>query len=155
MHDRHTPALAAPFAALMLLAGCATPSLRPSPPPSEKERLADELISLSPPAAMFARLSDPHAAVYVTPQRREQAHANFMSNVDAAALDDIVRRALLRHFTEEELRALVAFCRTPEGRDCLAKSGAFAAEVVPACAHEAAKAWGKTAIEASRGRLLP
>jgi len=149
------PETSALLLSLLLLAGCAsTTAVRQKPPLSEKEKLADALLAIEPPVVMFAQLSDPHAAPYASPQRREQAHASFMRNVDDAAVDEIIRRALLRHFTEEELRALVAFYSTPEGRACMAKTAAFAAEVVPACAHEAAKAWGRTAVEAGRGRLL-
>jgi len=122
---------------------------------SAKERYADELLTIVPPTILFAQLSDPYAHSYGTPQQQEKAHANFMRNVDTDALDQILRNALLKHFTEEDLKALAAFYSTPEGRDCMAKVAPFAAEVVPACAHEAAKAFRKTAIEASSGLLIP
>lgn len=139
--------------ALLMLSSCTTV---PQPQPrSEKERCADELLAIVPPHVMFWQLSDPHAHVFGTPQRQELAHANFMRNVDAEAVDTIIRKALLKYFTAEELKALVAFYSTPEGRSCMTKIAPFAAEVVPACAHEAAKAYGKTAVDAGLGRLLP
>jgi len=123
--------------------------------PSAKERLADELLSIVPPAVMFGELAEPHAAKYGPAHLRDKAHANFMRNVDEAALADIIRGALVRRFSEEELRALLTFCSTPEGRSCLTKVAPFAAEVLPACMHEAARAYGKTAVDASRGLLRP
>ena len=141
------------FVALLGLSACTTvPAAKPLSP---KEQYANELLDIVPPSVMFSQLSEPHASVYVTPQKHEMAHTNFMRNVDVDALDAIIRKALLKHFTEEELKALAAFYSTPEGRACMAKIAPFAAEVVPACAHEATKAFRKTAIDAASGLLLP
>lgn len=143
-----------PFLALLLFCGCAS-APAPKSAVSAKERYADELMAVVPPEAMFSQLSGTYAQSYALPGKQEKAHANFMRNVDRASLDAIVRNALLKHFTEEELKALAAFCTTPEGRACMAKVAPFAAEVVPACAHEAAKAYRRTAVESARGLLLP
>jgi hypothetical protein len=78
-----------------------------------------------------------------------------MRNVDTAELRRIIRQALLAHFTEDELKALAAFYTTPEGRACMAKTAAFAADVVPACAHAATQAFRKTATDSARGLLWP
>lgn len=139
---------------LLLLSGCASTSSSEKGV-SAKERYADELMAIVPPEVMFSQLSELDAHSYALPGRAEKAHANFMRNVDRNALDAIIRSALLRHFSEAELKALAAFYSTPEGRACMAKVAPFAAEVVPACAHEAAKALGKTAIDSARGLLLP
>ena len=143
-----------PFLALLLLCGCA--STAPTEKKvSAKERYADELMAIVPPEVMFAQMSELEAQSYALPGKAEKAHANFMRNVDRNALDAIIRSALLKHFSESELKALAAFYSTPEGRACMAKVAPFAAEVVPACAHEAAKALGKTAIDSARGLLIP
>lgn len=138
---------------LLALTSCTTAPVQP--PPSTKEELADALLAIVPPSVMFGELAEPHAAKYGSAHLREKAHANFMRNVDESALDAILRNALVRRFSEEDLRALLAFCSTPEGRACLAKVAPFAAEVVPACLHEATKAYRKTAVDAARGMLLP
>ena len=139
--------------ALLGLSACTTvPSQKPL---SAKEAYAEELLALMPPSILFWLLSDPYARAFVTPQQQTAAHANFMRNVDANALDTVLRNALLKHFTEAELKTLVAFCGTPEGRACMVKIAPFAAEVVPACAQEAASAYRKTAVDAARGLLLP
>jgi len=141
------------LAALLCLSACTT-----TPPPSAlsaKERYAEELMAIVPPSVMFAQLSEPYARAYTLPQKKEKAHANFMRNVDVAEVDRIIREALLRHFSEAELKALVTFYSTPEGRACMAKLAPFAAEVVPACSHEANAALRKTAVEAARDLLFP
>jgi hypothetical protein len=140
--------------ALLLLCGCAS-APAPGRAVSAKERYADELMAIVPPEVMFAQMSELEAQSYALPGKAEKAHYNFMRNVDRSALDAIVRNALLRHFTEPELKALAGFYSTPEGRACMAKVAPFAAEVVPACAHEAAKALRKTAIDSARGMLVP
>jgi len=122
---------------------------------SAKERYAEELMDIVPPGVMFAQLAEPYADAYAPQQKHEKAHANFMRNVDLSEIDRIIREALLRHFSEAELKALAAFYSTPEGRSCMAKVAPFAADVVPACSHEATKAFRKTAIDAARGLLLP
>ena len=144
------------FKALIFLVfcGCATAPV-PEKAASAKERYADELIAIVPPEVMFAQLSEPYAQSYASHGKETKAHATFMRQVDREALDAIIRNALLKHFTEAELKALATFYSTPEGRACMAKAAPFAAEVFPACAHEATKAFGKTAIEAARGRLIP
>jgi len=140
--------------AFLLLCGCASAPPRQTAA-SAKERDAEELLAVVPPEVMFAQLSELDARSYARPGQAEKAHSAFLRNADAARLHAIIKSALLRHFTEEELRALAAFSRTPEGRACLAKVAPFAAEVVPACAHEAAQAFRKTAVEAARGLMLP
>jgi hypothetical protein len=141
------------LAALLGLAACTT---TPSPNTlSAKEQYAEELMSIVPPGTMFSQLSEPFAQTYTVPSKQEKAHANFMRNVDLNEVDRIIRAALLKHFTEEELKALAAFYSTPQGRACMAKLAPFAAEVVPACSHEAAQAFRKTATDAARGLLFP
>ena len=140
---------------LVLLGLCACTTAPAPKPLSAKEKYADELLNIMPPTTLFWQMSDPYARAFGTPQQQAKAHVNFMRNVDGNALDTILRSALLKDFTEEDLKALVAFCGTPEGRACMTKLAPFAAEVVPACAQEAARAYRKTAVEAARGRLLP
>lgn len=140
--------------ALLVLAACKT-TPAPASARSAKEQCAEELMNIVPPEIMFAQLAAPYAQAYGRPDRQAKARSNFMRNVDVSELHRIIREALLAHFTETELQALLAFYSTPEGRACMAKTAAFAADLVPACAHEATKAFRKTASDAARGRLLP
>lgn len=140
-------------ALLILFAGCASPAAGTGGSP--KERYAETLLDIVPPEVMFAQLARPYAQAYTRPEKQERAESNFMRNVDRAELRRILRDALLRHFTEDDLEALAAFYSTPEGRACLAKTAAFAADVVPACALEATKALRQTAVDAARGQLWP
>lgn len=122
---------------------------------SAKECYAETLLDIVPPEVMFAELSWPYAQTYARFDKQEKAHANFIRNIDSTELRRIIRDALLRHFSEDELAALTGFYSTPEGRACMAKTAAFAADVVPACSHEAAKVFRKTATDAARGFLFP
>ena len=142
------------LAALLSLSACKT-APRAGGALSPKERYAEELMAIVPPEVMFSQLAAPYAQAYARPQKQEKAHANFMRNVDVTELNRIIREALLKHFTEAELKALAAFYGTPEGRACMAKTASFAADVVPACSHEATKAFRKTALDSARGLLLP
>lgn len=144
-----------PFFLLALsgITACTTPS-KPNTR-AAKEQAAEELMAIVPPETMFAQLAEPYAHAYVLPHKQTKAHSNFMRNVDLSEVNRIIREALLKHFTEAELKALVTFYSTPEGRSCMAKTAPFAADVVPACSHEATKAFRKTALDAARGALLP
>jgi hypothetical protein len=146
----HSPLI---LVALLGFSACTTQP--PAGSLSAKERYAEELMAIVPPGSMFAQLSEPYAQTYALPGRQDKAHANFMRNVDLNAVDRIIREALLKHFTEAELKALVTFYSTPEGRSCMAKVAPFAADVVPACSHEATQAFRKTATDAARKLLLP
>jgi hypothetical protein len=140
--------------ALLLGSACCTvPSAKQADTP--KDRYADTLLDIVPPEVMFAQLAWPYAQVYTRANVQEKAHSNFMRNVDSTELRRIIREALLTHFTEDELKALATFYTTPEGRACMAKTAAFASDVVPACAHEATKAFRKTAADSARGLLWP
>lgn len=137
----------------LVLAGACRTAVPASLAMTAQERHADALMEIVPPEMMVAQLARPYAAAYTRPEKQTQAHAAFMRNLDATELRRVIREALLHHFNEAELRALAAFYATPEGRACMAKSAAFAAEVVPACAHEATQAFRKTALDAARGTL--
>jgi hypothetical protein len=137
-----------PLVSLLALSACTT--LTERRPLTAKELYAEELLDLVPPTILFANMIDTHSHTFGRPQEKAQAHSNFMMNVDANELDAIIRKALLKHFTEQELMALVAFCKTPEGCACMIKMAPFAADVLPACAHEATKAFSKTIIDATR-----
>ncbi len=137
---------------LLLLGACATaPRNEARTPPDPRARYADALMALIPAETLVWQLSLPHAAAFGPHQRQATAHDAFMRNVDMEAVEAVLREALLRHFTEDELRALLSFCSTPEGRACLAKTAPFVVQVVPGCAREAAKAWGRTATERGAG----
>ena len=151
---RTHPAFA--LAALLFCAACSTVAPdAAAPAPSAKEQYADILLDIVPPEIMFAQLAWPFAHVYTVPDKQQKAHANFMRNVDVSKLRRIIRDALLSHFSEADLKALSDFYSTPEGRACMAKTAAFAADVVPACAHEATQAFRKTATDAARNLLWP
>jgi len=140
------------LAPLVLVSACRT-ATPVAPTPTTAEQYADALMDIVPPEIMMAQLARPYAATYTRPEKQTRAHDAFMRNVDVIELRRIIRTALLRHFNEAELRAMATSYATPEGRACMAKSAAFAAEVVPACSHEAAQAFRKTAVDAARGRL--
>jgi len=139
--------------ALSGITACTTPSQ--SNAHATQEQLAEELMAIVPPEIMFAQLAEPYAQAYALPHKQTKAHSNFMRNVDLNEVNRIIREALLKHFTEAELKALVSFYSTPEGRSCMTKAAPFAADVVPSCSHEATKAFRKTALDAARGALLP
>jgi hypothetical protein len=141
------------LAALALVSACTT-----TPPPpatlTAKERYAEELLAIEPPMAMFAQLSESFIAAHSSPLK-EKAHSTFLRHVDQGELDRIIRDALLKHFTEAELKALLDFYSTPIGRDCMSKVAPFAADVVPACTQEARRALRKAASEAAQRYLSP
>ena len=141
---------------LLFLNACHTaPTAVTQPVATPKDQYADILLNIVPPENMFAQLSMPYAQTYTKSDKQDKAHSNFMRNVDVSALNGIIRDALVKHFSEAELKALADFYSTPEGRACMAKTAAFASDVVPACAHEANKAFRKTATDAARGLLRP
>jgi len=142
--------------ALLGLSACTTaPHAKRVPVRSMKEVYVDELLTITPPIVMLEQMAEPRIPAYISQHKREKVRSNFIRNVDAVALDAIVRDAFMKNFTEKELKALVEFCRTPEGRDCMTKMAPFAAKVVPACVNEATRAYRQAAIDAASGMLFP
>ena len=146
----------ASLAVLLAVSACTTvPSASTADTRSKKEIYADELISIVPPAIMFAQLSEPHIHAFGPPHLQAKAHAKFMRQVDPAALDDIVRKALIKHFTEAELKAMADFYTTPEGQRCMSKVAPFVADVFPACMSEATRTYRKAAMDAALDTFFP
>lgn len=147
------------FALLIVLLGLSACTTAPHTKSANvrplKEVYVDEILATTPPLIMLEQMAEPRTSYFVTPQRKAKARAIFIRHVNVGAIDAIVRDALMKNFTEKELEALVLFCRTPEGRDCLAKMAPFAAEVVPACVNEASRAYREAAIDAASGLLFP
>ena len=60
----------------------------------------------------------------------------LLENVNLQSIQDAFEKALIRNFTEQELKAAVAFYTSPEGKNVLTKMPTVTREVSPAIQRE-------------------
>ena len=98
---------------------------------NEENRLAaaKEYVKIAPPKDL---LQDFTAGV--AEKLPEQLRKPFMKVISSQELQDaadqIVFKALVKHFTANEIKTLITFYSTPEGKTILQKEGAYRAEVM-------------------------
>lgn len=79
------------------------------------------------------------------PENQRKSFMDTMTkNFDRDLLKKTMLDALARHFTAQELQAMVNFYSSPEGKSSMKKFGAYMAEVMPIISREASKAAEKT-----------
>jgi len=82
-------------------------------------------------------------------EQRDIFKAMLTKNFDIGALTAIMRVAMVKHFSADELSALADFYGSPVGRSAISKLGPYMAEVMPAVQAEMVNAMQKTQVELS------
>ncbi len=90
---------------------------------------AKEYMKIAPPKDLLQDFTSG-----VAEKLPEQFRKPFMTVISSQELQDaanqIVLKALVKHFTANEIKAMIAFYSTPEGKAILQKDGAYRAEVM-------------------------
>ncbi len=98
---------------------------------SEENRLAaaKEYLKMAPPKDLLNDFTK--GVVDHLPEQYRKPYLTVISSPKMAeAADQIVLKALVKHFTPNEIKAMIAFYSTPEGKSILHKDMAFRAEVM-------------------------
>lgn len=110
--------------------------------PANRAAQADRYLAAMPVSEMIESLAEQMAPPGDVKQRRQFVEA-MTADLDIEKVARIMREALVRVYTADELSALADFYSSPAGRSATRKMGNYLAEVMPRLQEEARKAQTK------------
>ena len=132
--------------ALLALTGSAFADEALSDTPENRAKVVDEYLSLVPTKDLVADMTERLAAT-IPEDKREAFKSMLTKHFDLNALLAAQKQSLAKIFTVGELKAMIAYQSTPEGRSSLKKMGAYMADMMPVVQTELEKAVQATAQE--------
>jgi len=99
-----------------IIAFCQDKAVVAQPPPSQLDRFIDGFS----PESLVTNVAIEMSSM-VPQEKRQEAIAGFIKDVDVDEVEQTLRKAFGRQCTVDELRALADLCSTPAGRTALAK----------------------------------
>jgi hypothetical protein len=122
-----TAKLLATAFALCLSAGW--PALALDDTPATRAAQADLYLHAVPPGALLNDMTEKMAATM--PENQRASFKTLMNqNLDINTLANVMRTAMIKNFTADELKALADFYGSPVGKSAMAKMGAYMADAM-------------------------
>ena len=109
---------------------------------ANREQEAARYLKASPPKEMFEDTAE-QMAKNMPPGQRDDFKALFVKHLDIEALTKIMKEAMIKNFTADELKALADFYGSPVGKSAMKKFGTYMADVMPSIQAEIVKAQAK------------
>ena len=131
---------------LLALCGSAFADDILSDTPENRAKAAGEYLSLVPTKDLVNDMAEKLAAT-VPEEKREAFKSMLTKHFDLDALLAAQKQSLAKIFTVGELKAMIAYQSTPEGKSSLKKMGAYMADLMPVVQAELKKAMLATAQE--------
>ena len=131
---------------LLALTGSAFADDMLSDTPENRAKAVDEYLSLVPTRDLVDDMTERLAAT-VPEDKREAFKSMLTKHFDLNALLTAQKQSLAKIFTVGELRAMIAYQSTPEGKSSMKKMGAYIADLMPVVQAELVKAVQATAQE--------
>src|SRR6516164_10881884 len=132
--------------ALLALTGSAFASDVLSDTPQNRAKVVDEYLRAIPVKDLLDDMTEKLAAT-VPENNREAFKSMLTKHFDLDALVAAEKQSLAKIFTVGELRAMIAYQSTPEGKSSMKKMGAYIADLMPVVQAELVKAVQATAQE--------
>jgi len=129
---------------LLALTGSAFSGDVLSDTPENRAKVVDEYLSLVPTKDLVNDMAERLAAT-IPEDKREAFKSMLTKHFDIDALLAAQKQSLAKIFTVGELKAMIAYQSTPEGRSSLKKMGAYMADMMPVVQAELQKAVQATA----------
>ena len=131
---------------LLALTGSAFASDVLSDTPENRAKVVDEYLRAIPVKDLLDDMTEKLAAT-VPENNREAFKSMLTKHFDLDALVAAEKQSLAKIFTVGELRAMIAYQSTPEGKSSMKKMGAYIADLMPTIRAELEKALQATAQE--------
>ena len=131
---------------LLALTGSAFASDVLSDTPENRAKVVDEYLRAIPVKDLLDDMTEKLAAT-VPENNREAFKSMLTKHFDLDALVAAEKQSLAKIFTVGELRAMIAYQSTPEGKSSMKKMGAYIADLMPVVQAELVKAVQATAQE--------
>ena len=103
---------------------------------------ADRYLKATPPKELF-RDAATQVAMNLPVEKRQGFKDLLLKHLDITALERIMKEAMVKHFTADELKALADFYGSPIGKSAMKKFGVYMAEIGPPVQAEMNKAKAK------------
>ena len=107
--------------------------------PANRAAQADYYLTAAPPQALLSDMTEKISATLPLDQR-PLFKALMGKNLDVNAVINLMRAAMIRNFSADELKALGDFYGSPLGKSAVAKMGNYMADAMPPMMAELAKA---------------
>ena len=139
---------------LLALTGSAFANDVLSDTPENRAKLVDEYLSAVPIKDLVDDITEKVAAT-VPENSREAFKSMLTKHLDLDALVAAEKQSLAKIFTVGELKAMIAYYSTPEGKSSMKKMGAYMADLMPVIQAELKKAVQATVQEAKSESQTP
>lgn len=136
---------------LLLLTACSLPAFALEDTLQNREREADRYLATAPLAAMMNDVTNNIAATMPMSEAERALFISVMTKyLDMARYTANMRKAAVKIFTADELKALADFYGSPVGKSAMAKMGAYMGEVMPDIVKEVEQATQKAMQEQAK-----
>jgi hypothetical protein len=130
--------IVAPIVVLM-----GAPALALDDTPANRTAQADNYIRAVPPQSLMKDMATKIAATM--PENQRATFVTLMTkNLDIGALTELMRTAMIKNFSADELKALADFYGSAVGQSAMAKMGNYMADATPGLITEMRKAQALT-----------
>jgi hypothetical protein len=117
----------------------ALPALALDDTPENRAAQADYYLRVVPPQSLISEMTDKIAATL--PEGDRATFKTLMTkNLDIGALANLMRAAMVKNFSADELKAIADFYGSPIGKSAMAKFGNYMADVMGPLRAEMTKA---------------
>jgi hypothetical protein len=132
--------------ALVFWLSAGLPALALDDTPANRAAQADYYLRIMSPRSLMNDLTEKLSAT-LPENRRADFKALLMKNLDMDAVANLMRAAIIKNFSADELKALADFYGSPVGKSAMAKMGTYMADAMPKMMAELTKAQAITQQE--------
>jgi hypothetical protein len=105
------------------------PALALDDTPANRGAQADAYLQVVTPQSLLNDMTDKIAAT-IPPDQRAPFKTLMTKNLDINVLTNVMRTAMVKNFTADELKALADFYGSPVGKSAMAKMGTYMADAM-------------------------
>jgi hypothetical protein len=125
--------------ALAFCLSCNLPAMALDDTPANRAAQADIYLQAVPPRSVLNDMTE-KLAEKLPEDQRATFQALMTKNLDMTAVTDVMRSAMIKNFTADELQALADFYGSPIGKSAMAKMGTYMSDAMTPLMAELKKA---------------
>ena len=130
-----------PIALALLLTLLSLPGFALEDTPANRQREADRYLLATPPREMMANITNEMAKTLPSVQRAP--FQSLLALIDIDAVTKVMRQAMIKNFSADELKALADFYGSPAGKSAMKNYSKYMVDVMPGLQEEILKAMAK------------
>jgi hypothetical protein len=115
---------------------------------ANREQQAARYLLVTPPKEVIDDMADQMAKTM--PPDERAAFKSILGLIDMEAVTTIMKQAMIKNYTADELKALADFYGSPAGRSATKKQGSYMVDVMPRIQEEVVKAVSKASDAAQQ-----